>query len=178
MSRSRTANGSRALATFSNRRSSASRSPIGSSGEWDRSSPSPTSTNDATRTGAWGAGPTAVALVITGHWLIGALASQLWTIASTVDSHDINAFSIQPFINYNLADGWSITTAPIISADWTLDDDRWTLPLGLGVSKITAIGRQPMSVGIQYYANVLRTPSTGSTQLKLIASFLFPKPGK
>lgn len=31
---------------------------------------------------------------------------------------NLNQRAIQPVINYNLADGWALTTGPIISADW------------------------------------------------------------
>ena len=44
---------------------------------------------------------------------------------------------IQPFVNYNMADGWYLVSAPIITANWEADsDDRWTVPLGGGFGKI------------------------------------------
>jgi hypothetical protein len=134
----------------------------------------PTATNPAARTGDWGLGPSAVVVKMTGPFVLGALVTQTWTISADDDGTEINQFSVQPFINYNMADGWSLAFAPIIVANWE-QEDRWTLPLGLGVSKVTAIGKQPMSIGIQYYNNVIRPDATGSSQLKLIASFLFPK---
>ena len=133
----------------------------------------PTATNEAVSTGDWATGPAAVALRMTGPWVCGALVYQLWTFAGDDVGENVNTFALQPFINYNLAHGWSIVTAPIFTANWNLDD-VWTIPLGLGVSKVTKLGPLPVLLGIQYYANVHRPPSSGSSQLKLISSFLFP----
>lgn len=134
----------------------------------------PTATNVAARTGDWGLGPAAVVLTMPGPWVLGALVTQVWTIADDGES-DVNQFSVQPIVNYNLADGWAISFSPTITANWEATDEQWTVPLGLGVSKVTALGKQPMSIGILYYANVIRPPTAGSSQLRFTASFLYPK---
>lgn len=52
----------------------------------------------------------------------------------------------QPFINYNLARGWSINTAPPITADREAEPgERWTIPIGATVSKVFLLGSQMMS---------------------------------
>jgi hypothetical protein len=63
---------------------------------------------------------------------------------------------------------------PTMTANWEAAS-KWTVPLGLGVSEVTAIGKQPVSIGLSYFNNVVRPPSTGSSQLRLVTSFLFPK---
>lgn len=136
----------------------------------------PTATNVAIHTGDWAAGPTAVVARTTGPWLFGTLASQLWTFATNNEPRDVDQLLLQPFVNYNLADGWAIVSAPIITADWTAESgEEWTVPLGLAISKVTHVGKQPLSLAVHYYTNVVR-PSSGPTgQLKLVVSFLFPK---
>jgi hypothetical protein len=48
--------------------------------------------------------------------------------------NDVNLFTLQYFINYNMDDGWYLITAPINTANWKADsDNRWTVPLGGGV---------------------------------------------
>jgi len=43
-------------------------------------------------------------------------------------------------VNYNLPDGWYLSTAPIITANWESNsDDRWTVPVG-GGGKIVQLG--------------------------------------
>jgi hypothetical protein len=137
----------------------------------------PTATNDAVRTGDWAAGPTVVLVYMTGPFVLGGLFSQLWTFAGDDIGPNINMFTFQPFINYNLANGWALGFAPVITANWAAEDDEtWTVPLGLGITKVTAIGKQPLSLGLQYYNNVERPSTTGQSQIRLVISFLFPHP--
>jgi hypothetical protein len=77
-------------------------------------------------------------------------------------------------VNFNLADGWAISYAPIMTANWKLDNDQWTIPVGLGVSKVTNIGKQPINLGLQYYNNVARPETSGSSQLRFVAALLYP----
>lgn len=136
----------------------------------------PVATNDLVRTGDWGAGPTGVLVVNAGNFLIGVLATQLWTYAGDDEGPNLNQLTLQPFINFNLPDGWAISTAPLITANWSAPSDQtWTIPLGLGFSKVTAIGRQMTSLGLQFYENVEYPSTTGREQVRLVASFLFPE---
>jgi hypothetical protein len=137
----------------------------------------PTATNDAVRTGDWAIGPTAVVVKMTGPFVLGGLVSQLWTFAGDDIGPNINLFTLQPFVNYNLPNGWALAFAPVITANWAAeDDDVWTVPLGIGISKVAVIGRQPVSLGLQYYNNVERPSTTGQSQIRIAVSFLFPNP--
>ena len=40
------------------------------------------------------------------------------------------------------------------------------VPLGLGISKVTAIGQRPVSLGIQYYHNVERPDTEPANQIR------------
>ena len=139
----------------------------------------PTATNDLARTGAWGLGPAVVALRNVDPFLAGFLLTQVWTFASYQNERpNISVMNLQPFVNLNLANGWTIVTAPIIIGDWSAPDgEQWTIPIGGGFSKVTAIGSQPLNLSVQYYHNIAnpRPTGTGSDQLKLVVSLLFPK---
>ena len=66
-------------------------------------------------------------------------------------------------------------TAPIITSDWNArDGDKWTVPIGIGVSKVAAIGKQPVSVGMQYYHNLEHPDLAGSDQFRFQCTFLYP----
>ena len=134
----------------------------------------PTATSDVVRTGQWALGPTGVALVTQGRWVVGMLANQLWRIGGDAFGADVNQFLVQPFVNFNIPKGWSITSAPIITANWSARDDKWTVPLGIGVGKVTLIGRQPVSIGMQYYHNVERPALAGANQFRFVFTPLFP----
>ncbi len=48
------------------------------------------------------------------------------------------------------------------------------MPIGLGVSKVTAIGKQAVSVGMQYYHNVERPDAAGANQFRFQFTLLYP----
>ena len=65
---------------------------------------------------------------------------------------------LQPFINYNLPDGWYIASSPILTANWKADKagDVWTVPLGGGVGKLFRLGGLPINTSLAAYGNVAR----------------------
>ena len=83
---------------------------------------------------------------------------------------------IQPFVNYNMADGWYLVSSPILTADWKADSsDQWTIPVGGGVGKIIRIGKLPLNVSTHIYYNV-ESPENGSDwSARFQVQFLFPK---
>ena len=135
----------------------------------------PTGSNDQLTSDKWGAGISAVFLTMPGNWVIGSLFSNVKSVGGGSGT-DVNLFTWQYFINYNLANGWYLTTAPIITANWEADgSNRWTVPFGGGVGKVMKFGKQPVNLNIQAYKNV-ETPEFGADwQLRLQLQLLFPK---
>jgi len=135
----------------------------------------PSATNNVLRTGQWTLGPAAAMLVTPGRWVIGGLANNLWRIAGVNNGPDVNQFFVQPFINFNLPKGWAILTAPVITANWSAsEDERWTVPVGIGLSKVSAVAKQSVSLGAQYYHNAMRPSSAGSDQFRFQFTLLYP----
>jgi len=133
----------------------------------------PTSTDDRLGAGEWGAGPSAVVLTMRGPWVVGSLFSNVWSFTG---DEQVNLFTWQYFVNYNLDDGWYLTSAPVITANWEANsDNRWTVPFGGGVGKIFRIGNQPMNVSAQSYYNVEKSDFGADWQMRLQLQFLFPK---
>lgn len=139
----------------------------------------PTSTNVATETGQFGLGPSVVLLKIGKKWVYGLVANQIWRIAGSTETEAINAFFVQPFINYNLKRGWAISTAPAITANWDAPSgQQWTVPLGIGVSKVTRVGKQPLNVVLQYFHNVERPDAAGADLVRMQFTLLYPTAGR
>ena len=138
----------------------------------------PTATDDELGTGKWSAGPGFVvflsdkALNVTTGFLI----LNLWSFAGDEDRADVNAMTLQPFLNYNLPKGWYLTSSPLITANWEADhDNRWTVPIGGGFGRIFKIGDQPINANIAAYYNVVTPDDTGANwQLRAEWTFLFP----
>lgn len=138
----------------------------------------PSATDEVLGAEKWSAGPTAVALKIQGPWVVGALANNLWSYAGDDDREDVNQFLFQYFINYNMPQGWYISSAPIITANWKADSgNQWTVPVGGGVGKIFRIGKQPVNAQAQAFYNVERPDNGPDWTLRLQLLFLFPKYG-
>jgi hypothetical protein len=135
----------------------------------------PTATDNTLGADKWGAGASAVVLSMPGNWVIGSLFSNLWSVGGS-GQKDVNLFTWQYFINYNLPNSWYLTTAPIITANWeTNSADRWTVPVGGGIGKIFRIGKQPVNAQVSAYKNI-QTPAFGANwQFRLQLQFLFPK---
>jgi hypothetical protein len=132
----------------------------------------PTSTDDALGAGEWGAGPAAVVLTMTGPWVVGGLINNVWSF----DSGEVNLMTLQPFVNYNLADGWYLVSAPILTANWEADsDERWTVPLGAGFGRTFRAGKLPLNCNVQFYDNLEHPTLGGEWQLRIQVQLLFPK---
>ena len=136
----------------------------------------PTATDDVLGTGKWSAGPSAVALTIQGPWVIGGLVNNLWSFAGDSDREDVNQFLFQYFINYNMAEGWYLTSAPVITANWEAESgNEWTVPFGGGLGKIFRIGKQAMNAQLQAFYNVEAPDGGADWSLRFQLQFLFPK---
>ncbi|MEA2047378.1 MAG: neuromedin U [Campylobacterota bacterium] len=136
----------------------------------------PTATDSMLGADKWGLGISGVALTIIDKWTIGALASNIWSVAGSGDN-DINLFTLQYFVNYNLDDGWYLVTAPINTVNWEADsDNRWTVPLGGGFGRVFKIGNQPVNAQLSGYYNVETPDNFGAEwQMRAQVQFLFPK---
>ena len=145
---------------------------VGAIGQFD------TATNDRLGQGAWGLGPTAVALHLGKTWVYGALINNVWSVARDDGRPAVNQMLLQPFINYNFPDapGRFLSFSPIITANWKAESgQQWTVPLGLGIGQILKIGQQPINVLAGYYYNVERPDGGSRYQVRLQLQLLFPK---
>ena len=136
----------------------------------------PTATDERLGTGKWSAGIGGVVLTIQGKWVIGVLAQNVWSFAGDADRDDVDFLLAQYFINYNLKKGWYLSSAPIITADWTAESgEKWTVPFGAGVGKIAHIGNLPVDMQAQLFYNVVSPTFGGDWTLRLQFKMLFPK---
>jgi hypothetical protein len=135
----------------------------------------PTATSNLIGSGKLSLGPTAVGVVTPKPWVIGALVRQLWSVAGPNGRADVNQTLLQPFVNYNLPEGWYVVTAPIVTASWTAAaGQRWAVPLGAGVGKVFKIGNQPINAGVQFYDYVERPNFGPRWSIRVAVQLLFP----
>jgi hypothetical protein len=136
----------------------------------------PTATDEKLGTEKWSAGPSAVVVAQPGPFVLGGLVRQLWSFAGDGDRQDVSQMLIQPFLNYNLEEGWFLVSAPIITANWeAASDDRWTVPVGGGGGRVFRIGTQALNATLQAYYNVEAPEFGPDWSLRFAITFLFPK---
>jgi hypothetical protein len=139
----------------------------------------PTATNTFLGQGKLGIGPSTVVLTQPGHWTLGLLENNVWSVAGSGSRPAVNQFLMQYFINYNLKKGWFIGVSPIITANWEASRGNvWTVPFGGGIGRIMKFGAQPVSLVAQFYGNAVHPANTPSWTMRLQISFLFPKLSK
>ena len=135
----------------------------------------PTATDNQVGPGQLGAGPSAVFIAMPGKWVIGSLFSQIWSFTG---GSDVDLFTWQYFVNYNLPDGWYLTSSPIITANWkNKSSDTWTVPFGGGVGRVFRLGSlPPINSSLVAFYNVENPSNIGPDwTLRFTLQFLFPR---
>jgi len=136
----------------------------------------PTATKDRYASDKWSAGIAGVALTMPGKWVIGSLLQNVWSFAGDDDAPKINKLLAQYFINYNMKNGWYLSTTPVMTANWEADSNsRWTIPIGGGVGRLVKHGKQPVDYKLAAYKNVEKPEFGADWSLQFTVKWLFPK---
>jgi hypothetical protein len=148
----------------------------------------PTATSTTLGQGKLSFGPSVVALVQPGHWSLGFLVNNVFSVAGSSHRPSVNQMTLQYFITYNLKNGWNINSSPIVTANWhdkadgdaadgddTTPGGRWTIPFGGGVGRVMRLGVQPVNISANFYGNAVHPPGASSWGMRLQIALLFPK---
>ena len=143
----------------------------------------PTATDKTLGVNRFGGGPTGVALEVQGPWLYGVLANNVWagSHGSSATGQRINQMTLEPFFFYNFpAGGWYICSLPIITADWTLPNHKWTVPIGGGFGRVIPVDKMLMNLRFETFYNGALGHAGGITNVgnwtvQFTLHFLFPE---
>jgi len=121
-----------------------------------------TATDDTVGLGQTLLGPELALAQITNWGVLGVLLTHQWDVAGD-DDFDTSITSGQYFYTYNLTDGWQIQAQPTFSYNHEAadGDEKWTLPIGIGVAKTTRIGKMPWKFSLQYWQYVKQSDNLG-----------------
>ena len=136
-----------------------------------------TATDDRLGQGKWSVGPTLAIVSIPDPWVVGALIRNLWSFAGDNQRPKVNAFLVQPFLNYNFSNGWYLTSTPVISANWEAEErrNRWTVPIGGGFGKVMFRGeKRPINIRLQGFYYLEKPDHAPDWTLQLQFQILFP----
>jgi hypothetical protein len=134
----------------------------------------PAATSNSLGSEKFGIGPSVVALTQPGPWTIGILFNHIWSVSGANDRPDVKTTYLQPFANYNLGSGLSVGVSAEASGNWEADD-VWTAPLVFNVSKVTLLGKRPVSFFLAAGPTIASPDDGASWRFRLGATFLFPR---
>ena len=81
---------------------------------------------------------------------------------------------LQPFVNYNLSDGWYMVSDMDMITNWNHDNSQqWTVPVGGGVGKLFTLGKNAINTRLEGYYNPVRPDQSPEWSANLSLQFLF-----
>jgi hypothetical protein len=141
----------------------------------------PTASKEVLGSGKYAVGPSAVGAFIGRKFILGGLFQHWESYASGGNgSHDPVSFSwLNLFYFWNLENGWQVGGTPVITADWEADndDERWTVPIAVGVYKTHFFGKMPIKMGVEMQWMPVQPDSYGQEfNIRLVFAPIFPSP--
>lgn len=136
----------------------------------------PTGTDNALSERQWGTGPSLIALIQAHSWTVGILTNQIWSYTSAPNYPSVNAALFQPFVAYSFPHGWSTSFVSETTSNWEApENNRWTVPLDLVLTKIVMFGKQPVVIGGGPRYFPIKPAGQATWGARFVVSFLFPK---
>jgi hypothetical protein len=115
-----------------------------------------TASEDILGTGKYTAGPSALGVYMGEVFKGGALIQHYWDFAGDSDRNDVNMSNIQYLYYWSLNDTMSIGAGPNILINWEQNsDNRYTVPVGIGINKTFQFGKVPVRIGLEYFQTVV-----------------------
>ncbi len=125
----------------------------------------PTASDDILGTGKYLAGPSALYAYMGPKWKIGGLLQHYWDYSGDNDRDPVNLTNIQYFVYYTLDPVTSIGAGPNIIGNWEQDsDDRWTVPIGLGINRTFQFGKVPVRIGAELHYSAIQPDNVPSNE--------------
>ena len=110
----------------------------------------PTASDEVLGTGKYALGPSAVVAYLGPRWTLGVFPQHWWSVGGDSDRRDLDLTNIQYFIFYappwNPEAQWRIGMSPNLSINWDAEGDKTTLPVGLGIGRMTEFGKLPVHI--------------------------------
>lgn len=134
----------------------------------------------------WSAGPALAVVAAPGPLVLGFSAANLWSYAGSRRYRDVNQLELRPIVAFHFGGGWSAFTAPRVVIDWgAAGADRFTIPVGAGVSKLFGLGSARVALSLEGHAPARwprsafddhgqPLPTRPDFSVRLGARFLFP----
>ena len=106
----------------------------------------PTATDDLLATKKLSIGPTAIVLKQASGWTYGALVNQIWSVAGSEDTADVDQMYLQPFVTYNWKSGTGLTVNTELTQSW--EDSTTTAFVNVMAGGLLRFGGQIVQVQV------------------------------
>ena len=137
----------------------------------------PTATDDNLGSNRWLMGPELV-LGKVGKWgSFYTLFFHSWSVSGNEEGN-MSALGGQYFYTINLKNAWQIQGQPVFAYNHkATEGNKFTFPLGTGISKTVMIGNMPIKFGVQYWYYVASPDSFGKqSQIRFLITPVVPLP--
>jgi hypothetical protein len=137
----------------------------------------PTAGSVYTGQGKFQVGPALVVAYMSKKFILGVFPQQWWSYAGDPTRPNTSQINIQPIAAYFLEGGWSVGYSGNITASWKApSDNRWTVPIGVAVSKVVKFGRLPVKIGLAGQYMVMQPDPVGQRwNIQLSLTPVLPK---
>jgi len=138
----------------------------------------PSTTIPTLGTEKWSAGPTVVVLKQTGKLTYGALWNQVWSFSGNTERADVNQMFFQPFFAYQATRTLTVTLQSESTANWDVDQGRWTVPINVIFSKLSSFGVFPASYQVGFGGFAVHPDVGPSWKIRAAVVILLPRARK
>jgi hypothetical protein len=135
----------------------------------------PSTSEPTLGSGKWSAGPTIVALKQDGPWTVGVLWNQVWSFSGDPARAAVNQMFLQPFLAYQATRTVTLTVQSESTANWEVDENRWTVPINVIVSKLSSFGQFPASFQVGFGAFPVHPDIGPSWKIRAAIVILMPR---
>jgi hypothetical protein len=126
--------------------------------------------------GKFSIGPAMMVVTQPGPWTLGFKSRQIWSVLGNDSRESVSQLILEPFANYNVGQGWYLTTDMDTIANWNShSDNRWTVPVGAGVGKLYNLDNFAINTKLEGYYNVVRPDAAPEWSANFTVQFMLPK---
>jgi hypothetical protein len=123
----------------------------------------PTARDESAGQGKYQAGPAAMLFHMGKPWVLGLLAQHWTSIAGDSDRPDTKQTDIQYILRKSIPGARSIGMGPTITINWEEESkNRYTVPVGLGITKTTRWGETPVKLRVELHYSLIKPEDYGT----------------
>ena len=127
----------------------------------------PIASDERLGSGKWSAGPAFRFAYRSELWNLGAFGGQIWSFAGSDARSRVSQLIVRGVVRRQLPKDWYFVSAPIVSANWRADGQKWLVPVGGGIGRVFKVKSDPWAWSVQGYYNVIKPDGAPNWLIRL-----------